>query len=123
MREVEYKAQALLTAAEHAASAYPEECCGALLGRGGVIEEAFPLTNIAATSRPKDPEGRARGARDSYEIDPFELDRVYDEAAKRGRSVLGIYHSHVEVGAYFSRMDREVALALGEPTYPIYLVL
>lgn len=118
-----YHASALAVVAAHAEAAYPEECCGALLGTGpGEVTEAVRLTNLAASSRPTDPDGRARGARDAYEVDPVELDRVHDEAAARGLQVVGVYHSHVEVGAYFSKMDQEVALAFGDPTYPVYLV-
>lgn len=118
-----YTKEALARVAAHSEASYPNECCGALLGPSPEeITEAVPLKNLAAESRPLDPDGRERGARDAYEVDAEELDRLYEEAAKRGLRVVGIYHSHVEVGAYFSRMDREVALAFGEPTYPVYLV-
>lgn len=120
----QYAPGVLAAIASHAEKSYPDECCGALVGFApDRVEEAIPLQNLAAKSRPKDPDGRERSARDAYEVDPRELDRVYDEAEKKGQVVLGIYHSHVEVGAYFSRMDREVALAFGdEPTYPLYVV-
>jgi proteasome lid subunit RPN8/RPN11 len=111
--------------AAHAERMYPEECCGALIADGtGQVLRAVALENLAATSRPKDPSGRARGARDAYEIDPVALDQLHDEAERTGERVVGIYHSHVEVGAYFSEMDRAVALAFGdEPSYPLYLVV
>jgi proteasome lid subunit RPN8/RPN11 len=122
--KVSYSKDALARVAAHAEASYPEECCGALIGPSqGEVVEALPLQNLAATSRPHDPDGRERSARDAYVIDPAELDRIHEEVATRGLLVVGIYHSHVEVGAYFSRMDREVALAFGdEPTYLVYLV-
>jgi adenylyltransferase/sulfurtransferase len=118
-----YHEAALSEVAAHAEAAYPEECCGALLGSSPEeIALAVRLTNIAAASRPTDSSGRERNARDAYEIDAAELDALHDQAHARGLRVVGIYHSHIEVGAYFSQMDRDVALAFGEPTYPVYLV-
>jgi proteasome lid subunit RPN8/RPN11 len=45
--------------------------------------------------------------------------------SKDGYRLSVLYHSHVEVGAYFSETDRKSALLNGEPSYPgtIYLVL
>ena len=43
----------------HAAEAYPDECCGALLSRDGRIVEAFRLPNTTAS-----------GARRRFEISP-----------------------------------------------------
>ena len=36
-----------------------------------------------------------------------------------------IYHSHIDVGAYFSDTDKKNALIDGEPTYPdaVYVVM
>jgi len=87
---------------EHARQAYPEEACGAMLGlREDSLKRvlrAVPLQNVWPGSR------RAR-----YQVDPAELLRVEREARRLGQEVLGIYHSHPDEGAYFSRTDLENA--------------
>ncbi len=67
---------------EEAARAAPRECCGVLLGRDEMIDEAQPATNIAVH-----PEIR-------FEIDPAVLLAVHKAAREGGPSVLGYYHSH-----------------------------
>src|SRR3974390_1150203 len=70
----------------HAEQAYPQECCGALLGtRAGNIREvraAVLCTNTQADS----PQTR-------YSIDPRELVRIQREARERGWEIVGFYHS------------------------------
>ena len=64
-----------------------------------------------------------RDARTAYNLgakDLFFLDRSH----KSERPVRVIYHSHVEVGAYFSAEDERAAVADGELLYPVdYLVV
>ena len=59
-----------------------KECCGLLVGRGGVITRAFPATNAADD------------AANTYEIAPEELFRLMREIRAAGLELLGIYHSH-----------------------------
>jgi len=82
----------------HARTAYPEECCGAMLG---VIEDgrkrvrlAVPLENASNGSR------RAR-----YELRPEDLLEADRQARRQGMDLVGIYHSHPDCGAYFSETD------------------
>jgi proteasome lid subunit RPN8/RPN11 len=44
---------------------------------------------------------------DRYEIRPEDLLRVEREARQRGLDVLGIFHSHPDCDAYFSKTDLE----------------
>lgn len=70
----------------HAREAYPEECCGFLLGREGsprVVEEARPAQNVH-------PE--MRNVR--YTIDPHAILAADRETRASGRALLGFYHSH-----------------------------
>ncbi|MGB9604923.1 MAG: M67 family metallopeptidase [Bryobacteraceae bacterium] len=87
---------------EHACRTYPEEACGAMLGvRDGDVTrvlEAIALTNVWPGSR-----------RTRYRVDPAELLGVEREARLRGCEVLGVYHSHPDEDAYFSRTDLELA--------------
>ena len=58
------------------------ECCGLLVGRGGVISRVFPATNAA-----DDPAK-------TFEVAPEELFRLMREIRAAGLELLGIYHSH-----------------------------
>jgi proteasome lid subunit RPN8/RPN11 len=80
-----------------AARAMPEECCGLLLGRNGVIDEAHPAANVAA-----DPLRR-------FEIDPQTLVDAHRAARGGGPQVLGYFHSHPTGPAEPSATDREQA--------------
>jgi proteasome lid subunit RPN8/RPN11 len=81
----------------HARETYPNECCGAMLGSTGnekTVRIALPLQNAF--------EG-AQAAR--YELRPEDL-RAADKAAReRHMDLIGIYHSHPDCDAYFSRTD------------------
>jgi proteasome lid subunit RPN8/RPN11 len=82
----------------HARATYPNECCGAMLGRINngtkVVNEAIPLENAY--------EG---GQRARYELRPEDLLRADREARGRNMDLVGIYHSHPDCGAYFSETD------------------
>lgn len=84
----------------HAEQSYPNECCGALLGvvENGVqrVSLARPLRNVYAGDQ-----------RDRYEVDPTELLAVDREARAQGLQLIGIYHSHPDADAYFSKTDLE----------------
>ncbi len=90
----------------HAVAAYPEECCGAMLGMGGEVLLAVPLENTA----------ESRQAR--YAIRPEDLLTATREASERGQRIVGIYHSHPDHNADFSETD----LANCCPWY-VFLVL
>ncbi|MBI4544870.1 MAG: M67 family metallopeptidase [Gemmatimonadetes bacterium] len=107
-------AQLLEVMREHARAGYPEECCGALLGRlePGELEvrhllEAVPLGNESASRR-----GRR------YLIPPAAVRHIEEQAQRRGLEVVGFYHSHPDHGAAPSEVDREQAW----PWY-VYLII
>jgi proteasome lid subunit RPN8/RPN11 len=66
----------------HAAAAWPEECCGLLLGKSDTIVEARPARNIA--------QDRLR----RFQIDPADHFAAIRDARASGRTVVGAYHSH-----------------------------
>ena len=82
----------------HAQAAYPNECCGAMIGRiedgGKVVSHALALDNVSAGSQ------RAR-----YELRPEDLLRADREAREKKMDLIGIYHSHPDCDAYFSQTD------------------
>jgi len=102
----------------HAAAEYPNECCGALLGRldgaSKQVAEVAPLSNLrhdAARAEELIPlmqPGR-ESERNRYLIDPGEQIRVEKDARARALCVLGYYHSHPDHPAFPSEYDREHA--------------
>jgi proteasome lid subunit RPN8/RPN11 len=88
---------------EHGRTAYPEECCGALLGAGNLA--AARVTRIERIENSRAEERRRR-----YSIDPLEYSRLEREADREGIQVLGFYHSHPDHPARPSEYDREHGL-------------
>lgn len=82
----------------HARSTYPNECCGAMLGviRNG--EKTVKLT--------LELENAFHGEQGSrYELRPEDLLNADREARRRGMDLVGIFHSHPDCKAYFSKTD------------------
>jgi proteasome lid subunit RPN8/RPN11 len=88
-----------------AEAAYPDECCGLLIGRDNgagalVVTRVVECENIA--------EGRVH---DRFEVDPqvrFNIMRELDDNAKQGLSfhrIIGHYHSHPDHPAQPSETD------------------
>jgi proteasome lid subunit RPN8/RPN11 len=88
---------------EHGRSAYPEECCGALLGTAG--DGAVRVTRIERIENSSLEEKRRR-----YVVAPLEYARVERLADADGLAVLGFYHSHPDHPAVPSGYDREHGL-------------
>ncbi|HEX6897799.1 MAG TPA: M67 family metallopeptidase [Bryobacteraceae bacterium] len=80
----------------HAEKTFPKECCGVMVGSDGVVREAVPVPN--AYTGPQE---------DFFVMDPQDLSRVDREARGKGLEVLGIFHSHPNCDAYFSKRDLE----------------
>ncbi len=88
----------------HAAErAYPEECCGLLIGHGDDAT-AIAVTGVAASRNVA--KGRER---DRFEVDPevrFDLMRALEGGRDR---IVGHYHSHPDHPARPSARDAEMA--------------
>ena len=95
--EVVLEAAVLNTMLAHAGRALPLECCGLLLGKGGVIEAAVPARNVHPA-----PERH-------FEIDPAALIAAHRAAREGGPEVIGYYHSHPTGRAAPSAEDRAQA--------------
>ena len=83
--------------------AYPEECCGLLIGEGD------PAATVAITRVVSSPNLTSSGKVDSFEVDPklrFDLMRELEGGAHR---IVGHYHSHPDHPARPSRRDIEMA--------------
>jgi proteasome lid subunit RPN8/RPN11 len=104
---------------------YPEEACGLFLGPrdGAGCDEARPCENQQNRLHESDPQTHPRDARTAYALGARDL-LFLDKSLGSERPVKVIYHSHVEVGAYFSDEDRRAATFDGELVYPVdYLVI
>jgi proteasome lid subunit RPN8/RPN11 len=82
----------------HARKTYPNECCGAMFGAADgsdkVVKAAVSLENAFTGEQ---------GER--YEIRPQDLVKAEAEARRRGMDLIGIFHSHPDCDAYFSKTD------------------
>ena len=82
----------------HARATYPNECCGAMLGSSDdgakIVRVALELRNAFAG---------AQAAR--YELRPEDLLAADKAARERNLDLIGIYHSHPDCDAYFSKTD------------------
>jgi proteasome lid subunit RPN8/RPN11 len=107
----------------HAKEGYPEEVCGFLVGRSLAESELYRCKNRQNALHAADPVHFPRDARTAYNLGPNDL-LVLARSLESERPVRVIYHSHVEVGAFFSSEDVRAALFEGELLYPVdYLVI
>ncbi len=100
------------------------EVCGFVVRRAGALH-VVPVENVADRYHDAEPASFPRTSRDSYLMDPREQLRVMRELEAWGGEIAAVWHSHVEVGAYFSDKDRADAVVHGVQTVPgaEYLVL
>jgi len=104
-----------------------EESCGFLIGPADdalLVDAIVPMQNRARALHELDPETYPRTARMYFDIDPLKFERAIEKGAAEGRPVKVLYHSHLDVGAYFSDTDAAAAKMGGEaPAYELaYLV-
>ncbi|MFZ0639425.1 MAG: M67 family metallopeptidase [Candidatus Acidiferrales bacterium] len=87
---------------EHGARDYPNECCGALLGRDAGADRTVlglvPLVNQ-----------RNDSPRNRFSITSEDVRLAEKEAAAKGWELIGWYHSHPDSPARPSEFDREHA--------------
>ncbi|MBX6364806.1 MAG: M67 family metallopeptidase [Gemmatimonadetes bacterium] len=100
-RMIRLERRALEEMRRQARSAYPRECCGALLGRADGDERTV-LRAVGAANTDAEP-------RRGYRIGPEVVRRLEAEADAAGLVVLGFYHSHPDHPAVPSARDRENA--------------
>ena len=95
--EIAVTSGALVTLTQQSLGSGLLECCGLLLGRGGVIQTIQPCANI-----------HAQPAR-HFEIDPAALIAAHRAAREGGPALLGYYHSHPTGRAEPSATDQASA--------------
>jgi [CysO sulfur-carrier protein]-S-L-cysteine hydrolase len=117
VKEVVYGADVLARIAALCESAPEREACGFVVARGEALE-VVPVANVADRYHARDPERFPRTSRESYLMDPRAQLRLMEDLDRSGGRVAAIWHSHVELGAYFSAKDRADALEDGVPLVP-----
>jgi proteasome lid subunit RPN8/RPN11 len=110
-----------------AAYARDEESCGFLVGPASdprALDGAVPMENRANKLHELDPETYPRTGRMYFDIDPMKFEKEIRAREAAGAPVKVLYHSHLDVGAYFSETDASAATMGGaEPSYDLaYLV-
>ena len=103
----------------HAAQTYPEECCGFVFADARV----HCGENIQNQLHQREPEVYRRSAANGYTFAVADT-LLLNRSLRSDNPVQVIYHSHPDVGAYFSREDEDKALFMGQPIHPVaYLVV
>jgi proteasome lid subunit RPN8/RPN11 len=84
----------------HAQSTFPDECCGVMVGK--IDGDAKNVVTALAL------ENAYKGKQeDRYEIRPEDLLAADKNARSQGLDLIGIFHSHPDCDAYFSKTDLE----------------
>jgi proteasome lid subunit RPN8/RPN11 len=83
---------------DHGRQTYPNECCGALIGRAGTVMEAFPLPNTTE-----------EGPRRRFMVRPHDYRAAERRALATAAELLGFYHSHPDHPAEPSQYDLDHA--------------
>ena len=87
----------------HASEAYPNECCGALIGTASdgaplAIADVLPLANVTD-----------EGPRRRFRVSPDDYRQSEAYAARAGADLVGFYHSHPDHPAEPSQYDLDHA--------------
>jgi proteasome lid subunit RPN8/RPN11 len=126
---VRVRRAALAKLVEEATAAYgrDEEACGFLSGPAAdelLADEATILPNLANKYHALDPESYPRTGRTYFLIDPMKFKKAVDAGDAAARPVKVLWHSHLDVGAYFSETDAAAATMGGDsPTYDLFYLV
>jgi len=82
----------------HGGETYPNECCGALIGRDGVVTATYALPNTTE-----------EGPRRRFLVRPSDYKEAESRASAAGGELLGFYHSHPDHPARPSQYDLDHA--------------
>ncbi len=80
----------------HARDDAPNECCGVIAARDGLVEQVYRVKNAQASPL-------------RYALDDLDSMRVYEEIDAKGQQQVAVYHSHTRSAAYPSQTDINLA--------------
>ena len=97
---------------ERCLAAYPNECCGVLIGaeNDSRVVEALEIHNVTEKSK----------ANVFFQIDALGLYALEKELERKKQKIIGVYHSHPDCPAVFS--DEDERGAIPELTYLVVSV-
>ena len=101
----------------HLKSTYPFEGCGVVFAKAGA-RRVVPMPNVYDKYHARSPETYPRTSRTAYLFEPLAFSRLLEQAEAQGEALEFIFHSHCDVGAYFSAEDSAMAAPEGQPLYP-----
>ena len=86
----------------HARREYPNECCGFVYGAkdAPTADRAVACVNIQNELHAMDPKTHERDATIAYNLGAADLFKL-SKSLRSAEPVKVIYHSHIDVGAYF----------------------
>lgn len=94
----------------HAESAYPDECCGIMLGQMAddvkTLVEVWQTENTWSAKADSYPNGELGTTKSRYAIAPAVLLQAQRKARDLCLEIIGIYHSHPNHAAVPSEFDR-----------------
>lgn len=102
----------------HAKEETPAECCGILTADAVGKLSVHRCENIQDKLHAADPEAHPRTSKEAYRMNDMHVMRIQQDAEREGGKMVAIYHSHIDVGAYFSEEDQNAALFDGDPLFP-----
>jgi len=116
--------EALAELYAHAQRDYPKECCGIVFGPRGqpVADRVRPCVNIQDQLHAEDPVQNPRDAHTAYNFGAGDL-FLLQKSLRGDAPAKIIYHSHANVGAYFSDTDQAAARMGDEPAHPVDYVV
>src|SRR6266850_6684275 len=91
----------------HGEETYPHECCGALVGKSGLVTDIVALPNTTE-----------EGPRRRFLVRPSDYRLAESRATELGGELLGFYHSHPDHPARPSQYDLDHAW----PTFAYVIV-
>lgn len=110
----------------HALEAYPSECCGFVSGpvaEVALLDASQREENEADKYHKLDPETFPRTSRTYFKINELRAAKAFDAGAKNGRPIKVIYHSHCDVGAYFSKEDADTFASDNQLMWPCAFIV
>jgi proteasome lid subunit RPN8/RPN11 len=108
----------------HARREYPRECCGIVFGPrdSDLAAQVRPCVNVQDQLHAADPAEHPRDATTAYHLGDKDLLGLA-KSLRGDAPARIIYHSHVNVGAYFSDTDQAAAMMGDEPAFPVEYVV
>lgn len=110
----------------HALAAYPSECCGFVSGPAAeprVLDASVREENEADKYHRLDPETFPRTSRTYFKINELRAAKAFDAGEKNGQPIKVIYHSHCDVGAYFSKEDADTFASDNQLMWPCAFIV